>query len=132
MLALRTAAIRRSARNATWMGSIALVLASWTGNAAPADVRQAAAPSPAAAAVGTRLASAPRPDPLRASMEGLSAAELKAFYGSCSQEGIERRLDGSDAIACSIGYDILLHRDFSGDFERFLAWSRSQDGRRPH
>ena len=63
-------------------------------------------------------------DTLRSRLERLSEQDMKAFYSRCSQEGIERRLDGGEAMACSIGYEILLRKHFSGDFERLLAWSR--------
>jgi hypothetical protein len=107
MLALRTAALRRAVVKSSWTVTIALLLASSPGSAAPAD----------------------HGDAVRQAMERLPAAKLKAFYGSCSQEGIERRLDGADAMACSIGYDVLLNKHFAGDFARFLAWSRAQHSR---
>lgn len=64
-------------------------------------------------------------DPVRARLERLSEREMKQFYSRCSQEGAERRLDGGEAMACSIGYDVLLNKHFDGDFERLLSWSRS-------
>jgi hypothetical protein len=71
---------------------------------------------------GTKLARAV--DPTRARLEQLSELEMKTFYARCSQEGVARRLDGGEAMACSIGYDVLLRKYFDGDFERLLAWSR--------
>jgi hypothetical protein len=68
-------------------------------------------------------------DPLRGRLERLSEHEMKMLYARCSQESIERRLDGGEAMACSIGYDILLKKHFAGDFERFLLWSRSGSAR---
>ncbi|MGH8637485.1 MAG: hypothetical protein ACREUX_14865 [Burkholderiales bacterium] len=65
-------------------------------------------------------------DPVRARFEQLSEREMKLFYTRCSREGISRRLDGGEAMACSIGYDVLLRKHFAGDFERLLAWSRSR------
>lgn len=65
-------------------------------------------------------------DPLRARLEQLSEQEMKAFYTRCSQAGIERHLDGGEAMACSVGYDVLLNKHFDGDFERLLTWSRSR------
>ena len=63
-------------------------------------------------------------DTMRARLEQLSEREMKTFYTRCSQEGVARRLDGGEAMACSIGYDVLLKKHFAGDFERFLVWSR--------
>lgn len=65
-------------------------------------------------------------EPMRARLERLSEREMKAFYARCSAEGVERRLDGGEAMACSIGYDVLLNKHFEGDFERLLRWSRSE------
>jgi hypothetical protein len=65
-------------------------------------------------------------DSVRARLERLSEREMKLFYSRCSQEGLSRRLDGGEAMACSIGYDVLLKNHFAGDFERLLHWSRSQ------
>ena len=127
MPALRTAAIRRTLVTSARMGSAGLLLASWLGSSSAAELGPMTAASPqAAAAHGSRPGSAGRGDPVRESMERLPAAELQAFYFSCSQEGVERRLDGAGAMACSIGYDVLLNKHFSGDFERFIAWSRTQ------
>jgi hypothetical protein len=65
-------------------------------------------------------------DPVRTRLERLSEREMKSFYSRCSEEGSSRRLDGGEAMACSIGYDVLLKKHFSGDFERLLDWSRSR------
>jgi hypothetical protein len=64
-------------------------------------------------------------DPLRARLEQLSERDMKLFYSRCSREGLVRRLEGGEAMACSIGYDVLLKKHFAGDFERLLSWSRS-------
>ncbi|MCC6532577.1 MAG: hypothetical protein IT531_08520 [Burkholderiales bacterium] len=68
----------------------------------------------------------PRAEPIRDALERLSEHEMKAFYSGCSRQSMEYRLDGGEAMACSIGYDILLKRHFRGDFELLLAWSRTQ------
>jgi hypothetical protein len=47
-------------------------------------------------------------DPTRARLEQLSEREMTAFYTRCSRSGMAGRLDGGEAMACSIGYDILL------------------------
>ena len=70
-------------------------------------------------------ASVPPLDAMRTYLEQMSEQDMKRFYTRCSREGIERRLDGGEAMACSIGYDVLLKKHFAGDFDRFLAWSRS-------
>ena len=64
-------------------------------------------------------------DLIRDALEELSEHELKAFYSRCSQESVERRLDGGEAMTCSISYDVLLNRHFSGDFKNLVAWSRA-------
>jgi hypothetical protein len=63
-------------------------------------------------------------DPTRARLEQLSEREMKRFYTRCPQDGKAHRLDGGEAMACSIGYDVLLKKHFAGDFERLLRWSR--------
>lgn len=65
-----------------------------------------------------------RTDLLRARFEQLSEHDMKAFYARCSEEGMARRLDGGEAMACSVGYDVLLKKHFAGDFQRLLQWSR--------
>ena len=65
-------------------------------------------------------------DPVRTAMERLSEHEIKAFYVRCSQEVTERKLDGADVMICSVGYDVLLKKHFSGNFDLLLAWSRAQ------
>ena len=63
-------------------------------------------------------------DSLRERLERLSEHEVKRFYARCSQDGIDGRLDGAEAMACSVSYDVLLRKHFAGDFERLLLWSR--------
>ena len=64
-------------------------------------------------------------DPVRAELEQMDERGMKRFYARCSQEGLQRRLDGGEAMACSVGYDVLLKKHFGGDFEQLLTWSRS-------
>ena len=64
-------------------------------------------------------------DPIRDALEQLSEHELKTFYSRCSQESVERRLGGGEAMTCSISYDVLLNRHFAGDFKNLVAWSRA-------
>lgn len=68
---------------------------------------------------------APAGDAMRIRLETMDERDLKRFYVRCSQQGIERRLDGGEAMTCSVGYDVLLKKHFGGDFQRLLAWSRS-------
>jgi hypothetical protein len=70
-------------------------------------------------------------DFVRAALDRLSEHELKAFYAGCSHQSIERRLDGAEAMACSIAYDVLLKKYFGGDFSILLIWSRAQEPRHP-
>ena len=51
---------------------------------------------------------------------------MKEVYARCSQAVIERRLDGGEAMTCSIGYDVLLKKHFAGNFDLLLAWSRAR------
>jgi len=67
-----------------------------------------------------------RRDPTLQAPAQLWEHELKAFYVRCSEQSIERRLDGGEAMACSIAYEVLLRKYFGGDFEVLLAWSRAQ------
>ena len=62
-------------------------------------------------------------------MERLSEREIKALYMRCSLEAAERRLDGGEAMICSVGYDVLLRKHFSGNFDSLLTWSRAQQGK---
>jgi hypothetical protein len=66
------------------------------------------------------------PASLRARLEALPETDVKAFYTRCSDASIGGRLDGGEAMACSIGYDVLLQKHFNGDFEGLLSWSRRQ------
>lgn len=63
-------------------------------------------------------------DSIRRTFERLTEGEIKEFYIRCSSAALARPLDGSEAAACSIGYDVLLKRHFDGDFHALWAWSR--------
>jgi hypothetical protein len=65
-------------------------------------------------------------DAMRTRLEAMPESSVKDFYARCSQESVERRLDGGEAMACSIGYDVLLRKHFGGDFGRLHAWSRGE------
>ena len=51
---------------------------------------------------------------------------LKAMFMQCAAQANEQVLDFGSAATCSIGYEALLKRGFSGDFHALLAWWRNQ------
>jgi hypothetical protein len=50
---------------------------------------------------------------------------LKATYLDCDRVSSQRRLDMTEAVACSTASEQLLREGFGGDFDRLLAWWRS-------
>jgi hypothetical protein len=52
--------------------------------------------------------------------------ELKTIYLSCDREAMRARLTNAMIMQCSVVYEELKWRAFDGDFEKLLAWSRSQ------
>lgn len=112
----------------TWIAAAAVVLPSlWHGGAMPADEPQATRPpAQAGQAAGRVPITAGRGDLARDTIERFSESEIKAFYARCSDEAAERKLDGGEAMLCSVGYEVLLRKHFSGNFDLLLAWSRSQ------
>jgi hypothetical protein len=93
-------------------------------------IAQATPVAPAQAHAGqmrlqVRAGSRSAMDAMRVRLEQLSEHELKLFYARCSQEGVDRRLDGGEAIACSMAYEVLLKTHFAGDFHNLLSWSRT-------
>jgi hypothetical protein len=56
----------------------------------------------------------------------LSIEQLKQLYLSCNREALDRHLGKAEIMRCSMVYEELKHRAFDGDFDRLLAWSRSQ------
>jgi hypothetical protein len=65
-------------------------------------------------------------DGARSRFEQLPLPCLKAIFVQCSDAASEQVLDFGSAAACSIGYEALLKRGFSGDFQSLLAWWRTQ------
>ena len=61
----------------------------------------------------------------RATHDELPIATLKRAYLACDDAAMQRRLDGADAMQCSMVYEALKRRAFDGDFGQLLAWSRS-------
>lgn len=57
-------------------------------------------------------------------LDQLSEPCMKQIYIDCSREAGAGRLSFGEIAACSEVYETLLQRHFSGDFLRFLAWSR--------
>ena len=108
-----------------WIAAAVVVMPSWYGSAFAADERRA---SLLGAQVGQAHAGLGR-DPIRSAMERLSEQEIKAFYTRCSQEAAARRLDGGEAMVCSVSYDVLLKKHFSGNFDLLWTWSRAQQKR---
>jgi hypothetical protein len=64
-------------------------------------------------------------DGARSRYEQLPLHCLKAIFMQCADAASEQVLDFGSAAACSIGYEALLKRGFSGDFEALLAWWRT-------
>jgi hypothetical protein len=76
----------------------------------PFSAQQVAADGGAAIARITRLA-----DP-----------ELKAFYLRCTRAAMRGGMASGEVALCSVGYETLLRRTFSGDFLALLDWRRAQ------
>ena len=57
----------------------------------------------------------------------LTVAELKTIYLDCDRRATDRSLSSSEVGACSVVYEELKKRAFDGDFDKFHAWSRTQD-----
>lgn len=74
----------------------------------------------AAAALAGRAQ--PPASPLRA----LPVEQLKQTYLACERQTQARLIPFGDAAECSIVADELLARGFGGDFNRLLAWWRTQ------
>lgn len=108
-------------------GAMVVAVAGWLGAASPlalagSDGNLPLRPAGIAPAIGAGAGS----DAMRAWLESLPEPAVKEFYARCSQESVERRLDGGEAMVCSIGYDVLLRKHFAGDFARLHAWSRGE------
>lgn len=58
--------------------------------------------------------------------KNLPIEELKSAYLSCEHASMRGRLDSPTVMQCSVVYEALKWRAFDGDFEKLLAWSRSQ------
>ena len=61
-----------------------------------------------------------------AGLTGLPVEQLKQTYLACERQTQARLIPFGDAAECSIVADELLARGFGGDFNRLLAWWRTQ------
>lgn len=55
-----------------------------------------------------------------------SHEELKAAYLYCDRLATTELFDGGAAAACSMVYEALKARVFGGDYQRLLAWQKTQ------
>ena len=101
------------------------------GNLSPRDFTSSVQSASIPPARGSESIAVAYADPTREALERLSEDKLKAFYVLCSGRSIERRLEGGEAMTCSIGYEVLLSKHFDGDFDGLLAWSRAQAAAMP-
>jgi hypothetical protein len=62
----------------------------------------------------------------RAFAQHLTAAQLKQIYLACDRASSSTRLSVQEAMKCSVVSEELKQREFGGDFERMLAWWRTQ------
>lgn len=54
---------------------------------------------------------------------------LKTMFMQCSTASEKNVLETGTVMVCSIAYEALLKRVFSGDYQRFLAWWQGQRGK---
>jgi hypothetical protein len=52
--------------------------------------------------------------------------ELKRVYLACDRAAISGELDTAGIMQCSIVYEELKRRAFGGNFDKLLAWSKTQ------
>jgi hypothetical protein len=52
--------------------------------------------------------------------------QLKAVWLTCDAQASQALIGPADAAVCSITHEQLLRQAFGGDFNRLLAWWRSQ------
>jgi hypothetical protein len=62
----------------------------------------------------------------RAFAQHLTPAQLKHIYLACDLASSSNRLAMQEAMKCSVVSEELKQREFGGDFERMLAWWRTQ------
>ncbi len=59
-------------------------------------------------------------------LKAVPVDELKGAFLACDRAANGARLDTATIMHCSVVYEELKHRAFGGDFERLLAWARSE------
>lgn len=67
-----------------------------------------------------------RAQPPASALRALPVEQLKKTYLDCDRQTQARLIPFGDAAECSIVADELLARGFGGDFNRLLAWWRTQ------
>ena len=77
-------------------------------------------------AVQSRTQPAPANSALEDEIRRMPDNELRQMYLRCARVTEQRRLDGDEVVACSVGQDSLLTRTFGGDFDALLAWSKRE------
>jgi hypothetical protein len=75
-----------------------------------------------AAAAGCSIATA-LPSDLTAI--GMTSAQLRTAYLACDRRSAQSILEVDEMIACAMVGDVLLKRDFGGQFELQLQWWRA-------
>jgi hypothetical protein len=64
--------------------------------------------------------------PNRGHLNAATIDQLKLTYLECDRRASDARLDLSDAMYCSTIHEVLKQRGFGGDFDRMLAWWKSE------
>jgi hypothetical protein len=62
----------------------------------------------------------------RAFAQHLTPAQLKQIYLACDLASSTTRLEMQEAMKCSVVSEELKQREFGGDFDRMLAWWKTQ------
>jgi hypothetical protein len=62
----------------------------------------------------------------RAFAQHLTPAQLKKIYLACDLASSTTRLEMQEAMKCSVVSEELKQREFGGDFDRMLAWWKTQ------
>jgi hypothetical protein len=64
--------------------------------------------------------------PNRGHLNAATIDQLKLAYLECDRRASDGLLDLSDAVYCSTIQEVLKQRGFGGDFDRMLAWWKSE------
>jgi len=79
-----------------------------------------------AAQAGQATAASAATRPSHSQLDTATVDQLKRTYLECEKGATERMLDSGEAALCSMVHEALKERGFGGDFERMLAWWRSE------